>query len=77
LDADGQQSSATAVGKEAEVADANKGSRQQMQQEATEGLVSWKAHQLLLIAVCGVTSAEAYPVSKATSLWLEIGTRCV
>lgn len=63
MEADGQQSSATTVGKEAEVAYTNKASRQQMQQEATEELVCVQAHQLPLVAVCGVTPAEAYPVS--------------
>jgi len=34
-----------------------------MQQEATEELVCVQAHQLPLVAVCGVTPAEAYPVA--------------
>jgi hypothetical protein len=43
LEADGQQSSATAAGNEAEVADTNKAARKQMEQEATEELVCVQA----------------------------------
>jgi hypothetical protein len=59
LEANGQQSSATAVGEEAEVADANEAAREQMQQETSQELIRGQAHQLLLVAVCGVTPTEA------------------
>jgi hypothetical protein len=58
FEADGQQSSTTTVGKEAEVAYTNKASRQQVQQEATEELVCVQAHQLPLVAVCGIAPTE-------------------
>ena len=58
LEADGQQTSATAVGKEAEVADANKATWKYMQQEAAQELICRQAHQLLLVAVSGVAPTE-------------------
>jgi hypothetical protein len=47
------------VGKEAEVADADEAAWQQVQEEATQELVDRQAHQSLLVAVCGVSPAEA------------------
>lgn len=58
FEADGQQSRTAAVSEEAEVADANEGTRKQMQQETAQELVCRQAHQLLLVAVCGVTPAK-------------------
>ena len=49
FEADGQQLSATAVGEEAEVADANEATREQMEQEAAQKLIGRQAHQLLLV----------------------------
>ena len=48
-----------AVGEEAEVADADEATRQQVQQEATQELVHRKAHDSLPVAVGGVSPAEA------------------
>jgi hypothetical protein len=58
LETDGQQSGATAVGNEAEVAYANEATRKQMEQESSQKLVSRQAHQLLLVAVCRVAPTE-------------------
>jgi hypothetical protein len=47
------------VGKETEVADADEAWWEQMEQEAAEELVDGKADDALLVAVRGVTPAEA------------------
>ncbi len=58
FETDGQQTGAVAVGEEAEVADAHKAARKQMQQEAPQELVCRQAHQLLLVAMGGVAPTE-------------------
>ncbi len=47
------------VGEEAEVADADEAAWQQVQEEAAQELVDRQAHQSLLVAVGGVSPAEA------------------
>ena len=47
------------VGEEAEVADADEAWWEQMDQEAAQELVDWQAHDTLLVAMGGVSPAEA------------------
>ena len=47
------------VGKEAEVADADETAWQQVQEEATQELIDWKAHDALLVAMSGISPAES------------------
>ena len=58
-EAERQQRGSLPVGQEAEVADADEARWQQMQQEAAEELVDRQAHDALLVAVRGVSPAEA------------------
>jgi hypothetical protein len=58
-EAERQQHSSLAVGEEAEVADADEASWEQVQQEAAEELVDRQAHDALLVAAGGVSPAEA------------------
>ena len=52
FEAKGELGSAMAVGHEAEVADAYKAWRQDMQQEASQEFVYVQSHNALLIVVC-------------------------
>jgi hypothetical protein len=54
-----QQCGTLAVGKEAEVTDAHEAAWQQVQEEATQELIVRQAHDSLLVAVGGVSPAEA------------------
>ena len=47
------------VSEEAEVADAHKAARQQVQEEAAQELIDGQSHQPLLVAVSGVAPAES------------------
>jgi hypothetical protein len=47
------------VGEEAEVADADEASREQVQEKATQELIDWQCRDPLLVAVRGVSPAEA------------------
>jgi hypothetical protein len=58
LEADGQQAGATAVGEEAEVADAYEARREHMKQKTSQELIDGQRHQLLLVAMCRVTPAK-------------------
>jgi hypothetical protein len=58
-EAERQQRGSLTVGEEAEVTDADEASWQQVQQEATQKLIGWQAHESLLVAVGGVSPAEA------------------
>ena len=58
LEAEWQQRSASPVGEEAEVADAHKPARQQVEQEAAQELVDGQSQQALLVGVGGVSPAE-------------------
>jgi len=55
----GQQPGSLPIGEEAEVADADEASWEQMQEEAAEELIDRQAHEALPVAVCGVSPAEA------------------
>jgi len=57
--AEWQQTGASAVGQEAEVADAGKAPRQHMLEEAAQELFGGKRHGALFAAVCVVFPAEA------------------
>ncbi len=48
------------VGEEAEVADAHKATRQQVQQEAAQELIDSQSHDPLFVAVSGVAPAKGY-----------------
>jgi len=48
------------VSEEAEVADAHKTARQQVQQEASQELIDSQSHDPLLVAVSGVAPAKGY-----------------
>ena len=48
------------VGEEAEVADAHKTARQQVQEEAAQELFDRQSHEPLLVAVSGVAPAKGY-----------------
>ena len=58
-EAEWQKSGSLPVSEEAEVADADEAWREQMQQEAAQELVDRQAHDALLVAVRGVSPAEA------------------
>jgi hypothetical protein len=60
LKAEGQQVGASAIGKEAKVADAYEAARQQVEQEAAQELVDGQRHQLFLVAVRGVVPAKGH-----------------
>ena len=49
-----------AVSEEAEVADAHKATRQQVEKEAAQELFDRQGHEPLLVAVSGVSPAKAY-----------------
>src|SRR5258708_15695749 len=58
LEAGRQQRSASPVGEEAEVADADGAAWQQVEEEAAQELVDGQSQQTLLVGVCGVSPAE-------------------
>ena len=58
-EAERQQGGALPVGEEAEVADADEASWKQVQEEAAQELVDRQAHDALLVAMSGVSPAEA------------------
>ena len=58
-EAERQQHGALPVGEEAEVADADEASRKQMKQETAQELIDRQAHDALLVAMSGVSPAEA------------------
>ncbi len=57
-EAERQQCGSLSVGEEAEVADADEATGQQVQQEAAQELIDGQAHDSLLVAVGGVPPAE-------------------
>jgi hypothetical protein len=59
VEAEREERRSLPVGKEAEVADADEAAWEQVQKEAAQELVDWKAHDSLLVAVRGVSPAEA------------------
>ena len=64
------------VSEEAEVADAHKTARQQMQEEAAKELFDRQGHEPLLVAVCGVAPTEGdVAVGKSNYRLLAMATR--
>ena len=53
-----QKSSASSIGEEAEVTDADEALGEQMKQEATQKLIAREGHQFVPIVVGGVTPAK-------------------
>ena len=64
VEAERQESRATAVGQEAKVADAYEPFREDVQQEASQELVERQCHEFLLVLVGGVTPAEGDPAGS-------------
>ncbi len=75
FEADGQQSSTTAVGEEGEVADANETMRKYMQQEASQELICRQGHQPLLVAVSRVAPAEGRRCHRSVQRACVVGDR--
>jgi hypothetical protein len=60
------------------VADADKPSGQEMQQEPAQEFIDRQGHRFLLIVVRGVPPSKGdLVILEETSRWLEMATRCV